>query len=95
MQDPTAKIGNNCRIGPNVTIGPGAVIEDGACIKRSTVLKDAHIKSHSWLSSCIIGWACTVGQWVGIQHYCPGLYSRSKYYYGGDRNNSQRELGKQ
>ena len=29
LQDPSAKIGENCRIGPNVVIGPNAVIQDG------------------------------------------------------------------
>ncbi|ESO90736.1 hypothetical protein LOTGIDRAFT_227532 [Lottia gigantea] len=66
--DPSAKIGNNCRIGPNVTIGPGVIIEDGVCIKRCTLLRDAHIKSHSWLESCIIGWKCTVGNWVRMEN---------------------------
>ena len=64
LVDPTAKIGVNCRIGPNVSIGPGVIIEDGACIKRSTVLRDAQIKSHSWVDSCIIGWKSVVGRWV-------------------------------
>lgn len=64
LQDPSAKIGHNCRIGPNVTIGPNVVIEDGVCIKRCTVLKEAHLKSHSWLDSCIVGWKCSVGSWV-------------------------------
>ena len=66
LADPSAKIGSNCRIGPDVTIGPDVVIEDGVCIKRCTVLKGAHIKSHSWLESCIIGWKCTVGHWASI-----------------------------
>jgi len=68
--DATATIGQNCRIGPNVTIGPGAVIEDGVCIKRSTVLKDARIKQHSWLESCIVGWSCNVGRWVRMENVC-------------------------
>jgi len=68
--DPTAKIGPNCVIGPNVTIGPGVVIEEGVCIKRSTVLKGARIKQHSWMDSCIIGWSCTVGQWVRMENVC-------------------------
>ncbi|XP_064633336.1 mannose-1-phosphate guanyltransferase beta-A-like isoform X2 [Lineus longissimus] len=68
LVDPTAKIGKNCRIGPNVTIGPDVVIEDGACIKRCTILRGAHIKSHSWLDSSIIGWRCTVGQWVRMEN---------------------------
>jgi len=66
--DPSAKIGANCRIGPNVTIGPDVVIEDGVCIKRCTVLKGAHISSHSWLESCIIGWRCKVGRWVRMEN---------------------------
>ena len=64
-QHPSVKIGENCRLGPNVTIGPDVVIEDGVCIKRSTVLSGTVIKSHSWLDSCIIGWRCNVGKWVG------------------------------
>ncbi|CAM1154068.1 GMPPB (predicted) [Pycnogonum litorale] len=64
---PSAKIGKNCRIGPNVVIGPDVVIDDGVCIKRCTIMKDAHIKSHSWLESCIIGWKCIVGQWVRME----------------------------
>jgi mannose-1-phosphate guanylyltransferase len=64
LVDPTAVIGANCRIGPNVVIGPGVVIEDGVCVKRCTILRDATIKSHSWLDSCIVGWKCVVGRWV-------------------------------
>lgn len=65
--DPTAKIGEGCQIGPNVTIGPGVIIEDGVCIKRSTILKDAIIRSHSWIENCIVGWKCCVGSWVRIE----------------------------
>jgi len=68
LVDPTAKIGVNCRIGPNVSVGPGVVIEDGACVKRSTLLRDARIKSHSWLDSCIIGWKSVVGKWVRLEN---------------------------
>lgn len=67
LVDPSAKIGKGCRIGPNVTIGPDCVIEDGVCIKRCTLLKGAIVKSHSWLSSCIIGWRCIVGRWVRLE----------------------------
>ena len=49
-------------------IGPEVVIEDGVCIKRSTVLKGARIKQHSWLESCIVGWRCTVGNWVRMEN---------------------------
>lgn len=68
LVDPSAKIGKSCRIGPNVTIGPDVIIEDGVCIKRCTILKGAHIRSHSWLESCIIGWRCVVGQWVRMEN---------------------------
>lgn len=68
LVDPTATIGQDCRIGPNVTIGPDVVIEDGVCIKRCTILRGAKIHSHSWLESCIIGWSCTVGQWVRMEN---------------------------
>ncbi|KAJ8981119.1 hypothetical protein NQ317_007894 [Molorchus minor] len=67
LMDPTAKVGMNCQIGPNVTIGPGVVIEDGVCIKRSTILRDAIVRSNSWLDSCIVGWKCSVGKWVRIE----------------------------
>ncbi|GJQ71181.1 hypothetical protein Trydic_g1080 [Trypoxylus dichotomus] len=65
--DSTAKIGDDCRIGPNVTIGPGVIIENGVCIKRCTILKNAKIKSHSWLENCIIGWRSCIGQWVRME----------------------------
>ncbi|KAK4815103.1 hypothetical protein QYF61_015586 [Mycteria americana] len=68
FQDPSAKIGANCVIGPNVTIGAGVVVEDGVRIKRCTVLKGARIRSHSWLESCIVGWSCSVGQWVRMEN---------------------------
>ncbi|KAL7843218.1 hypothetical protein AOLI_G00247300 [Acnodon oligacanthus] len=68
LVDPTAVIGENCTIGPNVTIGAGVVLEDGVRIKRCTVLKGAHIRSHSWLESCIVGWSSSVGQWVRMEN---------------------------
>ncbi|XP_027439662.1 mannose-1-phosphate guanyltransferase beta isoform X2 [Zalophus californianus] len=68
IQDPSARIGQNCSIGPNVSLGPGVVVEDGVCIRRCTVLRDAHIRSHSWLESCIVGWRCRVGQWVRMEN---------------------------
>ncbi|NXR11679.1 GMPPB guanyltransferase, partial [Semnornis frantzii] len=68
LVDPTAKIGANCVIGPNVTIGAGVVVEDGVRIKRCTVLEGARIRSHSWLESCIVGWSCSVGQWVRMEN---------------------------
>ena len=78
-QDPSAKIGSNCRVGPNVTIGPDVVIEDGVCIKRCTVLKGAHIRSHSWLESCIVGWRCQIGRWVRKSDYFIVMYEGCMY----------------
>ncbi|XP_074054060.1 mannose-1-phosphate guanylyltransferase catalytic subunit beta isoform X1 [Macrotis lagotis] len=68
LVDPSARIGQNCLIGPNVSLGPGVVVEDGVCIKRCTVLRGAHIRSHSWLDSCIVGWRSRVGQWVRMEN---------------------------
>lgn len=75
-QDPSARIGQNCRIGPNVSLGPGVVVEDGVCIRRCTVLQGAHIRSHSWLESCIVGWRCHVGQWVRLWAGPDGAWGR-------------------
>lgn len=68
LVDESVKIGENCKIGPNVVIGPGVVIEDGVRIKRCTVMKDAKIRSHAWLESCIIGWESRVGQWARLEN---------------------------
>uniref|UniRef100_A0A224XQQ4 mannose-1-phosphate guanylyltransferase n=1 Tax=Panstrongylus lignarius TaxID=156445 RepID=A0A224XQQ4_9HEMI len=65
---PTATIGRGCLIGPNVTIGPDVIVEDGVCIKRSTILEKATIKSHSWISGCIVGWKSLVGKWVRMEN---------------------------
>lgn len=65
---PSARIGPGCSIGPNVTIGPGVVIEEGVCIKKCTILENATVKSHSWLSGCIVGWRSVVGHWVRMEN---------------------------
>ena len=65
--DPTAKIGKNCLIGPDVTIGANVVIEDGVRIGKAAVLEGAHIKSHAFVSSTIIGWRANVGQWSRVE----------------------------
>lgn len=96
LVDPSAKIGNNCRIGPNVTIGPNVVIEDGVCIKRCTVLNGAHIKSHSWLESCIIGWKCTVGSWVRMENVCvlgEDVNVKDELYINGGRILPHKSIG--
>jgi len=68
LADPTAKIGDRCRIGPNVVIGPRVIIQDGVCLKNCTILGDSLVKSHSWVANCIIGWRCTIGQWVRMEN---------------------------
>ena len=65
--DPTAKIGKNCLIGPDVTIGANVIIEDGVRIGKAAVLEGAHIKSHAFVSSTIIGWRANVGQWSRVE----------------------------
>lgn len=80
-QDPTAVIGENCTIGPNVTIGAGVVLEDGVRVKRCTILKGAHIRSHSWLESCIVGWSSSVGQWVGFTILTTELKVRVQLFF--------------
>lgn len=66
--DPSAKIGKNCSIGPNVTIGPNVIIEDGVRISRAAILEGAHIKAHTLINSCIVGWKSTVGKWVRMEN---------------------------
>ncbi|CAF4665332.1 unnamed protein product, partial [Rotaria socialis] len=68
LLDPTATIGERCRIGPNVVVGPRVIIENGVCLKNCTILADSLVKSHSWISSCIIGWRCTIGKWVRMEN---------------------------
>ncbi|KAA3681416.1 mannose-1-phosphate guanylyltransferase, partial [Paragonimus westermani] len=62
-EDPTAKIGTDCRIGPNVTIGAHVVIEDGVRISNTAIFSKSVIRSHAWLHNCIVGWRSTVGRW--------------------------------
>lgn len=64
---PTAKVGAGCKLGPNVVIGPGCVVEDGARIVRSTLLQGSKAKSHSFISSSIVGWNSSVGQWARVE----------------------------
>ncbi|XP_017199308.1 mannose-1-phosphate guanylyltransferase catalytic subunit beta isoform X3 [Oryctolagus cuniculus] len=89
LVDPSARIGQNCSIGPNVSLGPGVVVEDGVCIRRCTVLRDAHIRSHSWLESCIVGWRCRVGQWPALS---PGGAHGERDCAGRGRDRQRRAL---
>ncbi|CAF1214164.1 unnamed protein product [Adineta steineri] len=68
LLDPTARIGERCHIGPNVVIGPRVIIQDGVCLKNCTVLADSLIKSHTWISNCIVGWRCSIGKWVRMEN---------------------------
>ncbi|XP_038069061.1 mannose-1-phosphate guanyltransferase beta-A-like [Patiria miniata] len=96
LVDPSAKIGANCRIGPNVVIGPDVTIEDGVCIKRSTVLRGTNIKSHAWIDSCLIGWACVVGQWVRMENVCvlgEDVIVKDELYINGGRILPHKSIG--
>ncbi|RID61455.1 hypothetical protein BRARA_E00601 [Brassica rapa] len=68
LVDETAKIGDGCLIGPDVAIGPGCVVESGVRLSRCTVMRGARIKKHACVSSSIIGWHSTVGQWARIEN---------------------------
>jgi mannose-1-phosphate guanylyltransferase len=82
--DETAKIGEGCLIGPDVAIGPGCIVESGVRLSRCTVMRGVRIKKHACISSSIIGWHSTVGQWARVEnmtilgedvHVCDEIYS--------------------
>ncbi|PKA48578.1 putative mannose-1-phosphate guanylyltransferase 1 [Apostasia shenzhenica] len=64
----TAVIGDGCLIGPDVAIGPGCVVESGVRLSRCTVMRGARVKNHACISSSIIGWHSTVGQWARVEN---------------------------
>lgn len=80
----TAKVGEGCLIGPDVAIGPGCVVESGVRLSMCTVMRGARIKKHACVSSSIVGWHSTVGQWARVEnmtilgedvHVCDEIYS--------------------
>ncbi|RVW49325.1 Mannose-1-phosphate guanylyltransferase 1 [Vitis vinifera] len=84
LVDESAKIGEGCLIGPDVAIGPGCVVEAGVRLSRCTVMRGVRIKKHACISSSIIGWHSTVGQWARVEnmtilgedvHVCDEIYS--------------------
>ncbi|THG16328.1 hypothetical protein TEA_004926 [Camellia sinensis var. sinensis] len=84
LVDETSKIGEGCLIGPDVAIGPGCVVEAGVRLSRCTVMRGVRIKKHACISSSIIGWHSTVGQWARVEnmtilgedvHVCDEIYS--------------------
>ncbi|KAG1365808.1 Mannose-1-phosphate guanylyltransferase 1 [Cocos nucifera] len=79
-----AVIGEGCLIGPDVAIGPGCVVESGVRLSRCTAMRGVRIKKHACISSSIIGWHSTVGQWARVEnmtilgedvHVCDEIYS--------------------
>ncbi|XP_019085795.1 PREDICTED: probable mannose-1-phosphate guanylyltransferase 2 [Camelina sativa] len=68
LVDETAEIGDGCLIGPDVAIGRDCVIESGVRLSRCTVMRGAHVKRYSCVSSSIIGWHSTVGQWARVEN---------------------------
>ncbi|KAK1364907.1 Mannose-1-phosphate guanylyltransferase [Heracleum sosnowskyi] len=84
LVDDTAQIGEGCLIGPDVAIGPGCVIESGVRLSGCTVMRGVRVKKHACISSSIIGWHSTVGQWARVEnmtilgedvHVCDEIYS--------------------
>lgn len=80
----SAVIGEGCLLGPDVAIGPGCVVECGVRLSRCTVMRGVRIKKHACISSSIIGWHSTVGQWARVEnmtilgedvHVCDEIYS--------------------
>jgi mannose-1-phosphate guanylyltransferase len=80
----SAIIGEGCLIGPDVSIGPGCVVEAGVRLSQCTVMRGVRIKKHACISSSIIGWHSTVGQWARVEnmtilgedvHVCDEIYS--------------------
>ncbi|KAK6145402.1 hypothetical protein DH2020_022222 [Rehmannia glutinosa] len=59
---------DGCLIGPDVAIGPGCVVESGVRLSRCTVMRGVRIKKHACISSSIIGWHSTVGQWARVEN---------------------------
>ncbi|KAL0452820.1 UNVERIFIED_CONTAM: Mannose-1-phosphate guanylyltransferase 1 [Sesamum latifolium] len=68
LVDESAKIGDGCLIGPDVAIGPGCVVESGVRLSRCTVMRGVRIKKHACISSSIIGWHSTIGQWARVEN---------------------------
>lgn len=64
----SAVIGEGCLIGPDVAVGPGCVVEPGVRLARCTVMRNVRIKKHACITSSIIGWHSTVGQWARIEN---------------------------
>lgn len=82
--DESARIEEGCLIGPDVAIGPGCVIESGVRLSCCTLMRGVRIKKHACVSSSIIGWHSTVGQWARAEnmtilgedvHVCDEIYS--------------------
>ncbi|XP_078158484.1 putative mannose-1-phosphate guanylyltransferase 1 [Carex rostrata] len=64
----SAVIGEGCLIGPDVAVGPGCVVEPGVRLARCTLMRGVRIKKHACITSSIIGWHSTVGQWARIEN---------------------------
>lgn len=70
LVDPTAKVGSGCMIGPDVSIGPGCVIEDGVRLSNCVIMRGVHVKKHSKIDNCIIGWDSKIGAWCRLENHC-------------------------
>jgi mannose-1-phosphate guanylyltransferase len=63
----SAQIAPGAVLGPNVVVGPGCIVEEGARVVRSTLLQGVRVRAHALVSSSIVGWGSTVGQWARVE----------------------------
>lgn len=83
---PTAKVGDDVQLGPNVVVGEGVVLEKGCSLSRCVIMKDATVKSHSWVHNSIIGWKSVVGRWVrmeGVSVLGENVHIKDEIYLNG------------
>ncbi|KAA8534168.1 hypothetical protein F0562_031639 [Nyssa sinensis] len=95
LVDESAQIGEGCLIGPDVSIGSGCVIESGVRLSRCTVMRGVRIKKHACLSSSIIGWHSTVGQWARVENMTilgEDVHVRDEIYSNGGVVLSHKEI---
>ncbi|GAX79927.1 hypothetical protein CEUSTIGMA_g7367.t1 [Chlamydomonas eustigma] len=86
LVDETATIGQGCLIGPDVSIGAGCVIEDGVRLSNCVIMKGVHIKKHSKIDMCIVGWQSKIGAWSRLENYCvfgEDVQCKDELYFNG------------
>ncbi|KAG1677906.1 hypothetical protein FOA52_001324 [Chlamydomonas sp. UWO 241] len=84
--DETAKIGDGCLIGPDVSIGAGCVIEDGVRLSNCVIMKGVHVKRHTKIDKCIVGWHSKIGAWSRLENHCvlgEDVFCKDELYFNG------------